>query len=551
MATDVVLDAMTNEDTGNNTLQRYDCKKFTMIGSGGEHIVLTSPEHPGIVYKVNYTSVIDLLARNRSKGNPLDYVDPEWEEKYKAEAERRNAGNNKLRTYFGNHVPSFTTETARVTFDHEVISKAFKEEIDIAEALISLPDVPAQVSIQDIVDLPSSENQLSFDITSLQIDALTPEDIANIDQNFLFDKETDYTSQIEKAYPSLGGILKAAESNPQYRDAVRDFVDRLIMYTADTGEAIDIEGKDNVIFYDKDGKIEYTLMDALLLDPKNFMRNADRFTEWVNGNKEGTNIQTVVPHNVNYLRALNALAWKTGSEKRLSKIQGKDIIPHVHDVTKYLQDLKKVEKDSSVSIPPDSREKAIEHFRTDYVDKNDLRETGFGGTEEEWRFCREIITQAIDKSGTFLDLGCANGRLVFDLQKWMQEKGVNLDIFGVDFVPELIDKAQKRFPNATDHFQTADVTEYTPNRQYDYIRTELGYFPGDKVKENLQRYLTMVKTGGKLIVTKYDDDTGEEFKKFASVMTELGIGTPTFIYNEATCMAVFEKFNEVSTNNPQ
>ena len=43
------------------------------------------------------------------------------------------------------------------------------------------------------------------------------------------------------------------------------------------------------------------------------MRNADRFTEWLHVDKERTNIQTVVPKNVHYLRALNALAWKTGS----------------------------------------------------------------------------------------------------------------------------------------------------------------------------------------------------------------------------------------------
>src|SRR6266511_4113322 len=51
--------------------------------------------------------------------------------------------------------------------------------------------------------------------------------------------------------------------------------------------------------------------------------------------------------------------------------------------------------------------------------------SGFGGTAAQWRSSRCQICQAIDRDGTFLDAGCANGHLMESIAAWCAERGVS------------------------------------------------------------------------------------------------------------------------------
>jgi trans-aconitate methyltransferase len=186
-------------------------------------------------------------------------------------------------------------------------------------------------------------------------------------------------------------------------------------------------------------------------------------------------------------------------------------------------------------------ESSKDFFRQEYLNQSDLMETGFGGTEAEWRHCRELILEAVDHDGKLLDLGCANGRLVHDLQVWAKDKNIKLDVYGIDFVPELIEKAKSRMPDIADHFSVVDINEYTPDQNFDYIRTELIHFQTEKLKENLERYLSKVNAGGSLITTFYDDDVGDNFKGLIEYMDKLGLGEFGVIKNDATCLVVYKK----------
>ena len=180
-------------------------------------------------------------------------------------------------------------------------------------------------------------------------------------------------------------------------------------------------------------------------------------------------------------------------------------------------------------------------FRKDYLNKSDLRETGFGGTEEEWRYCRKIILQAVDHDGKMLDLGCANGRLVSDLHSWAKEEGISLDVYGVDFVAELVEKAKKRMPEITDHFDVADINDYVPKQKFDYIRTEIIHLNPNRIKEILERYLSKLSSGGKLIISRYDDQDEDQFQRFINYIKSLKINNFDVVQNEATCLVIFKK----------
>lgn len=186
------------------------------------------------------------------------------------------------------------------------------------------------------------------------------------------------------------------------------------------------------------------------------------------------------------------------------------------------------------------KQRDVDYFRKDYVGKSDLRETGFGGTEKEWEYCRKIIVDAIDHDGRFLDVGCANGRLAWDVQKWAAQKNIKLDVFGVDFVPELIEKAKKRFPGKEGHFIISDAFEFSPPETFDYILVAV-HLPQDQQEKLYRHYLPTLSEKGKLITTKYDDTTGQEFEKFAKYLNKIDLGKTTFVRNGCTCLGVIQR----------
>jgi SAM-dependent methyltransferase len=81
-----------------------------------------------------------------------------------------------------------------------------------------------------------------------------------------------------------------------------------------------------------------------------------------------------------------------------------------------------------------------------------IRQSGFGGGAERWRAEREPILDAITRSGSFIDIGCANGYLLECLVLWGRERGLALDPHGLDYSPQLIELARTRLPHWTDHF---------------------------------------------------------------------------------------------------
>jgi hypothetical protein len=49
---------------------------------------------------------------------------------------------------------------------------------------------------------------------------------------------------------------------------------------------------------------------------------------------------------------------------------------------------------------------------------NPRAQSGFGGNEARWHAARRPIAEAVDKDGTFLDIGCAPGCLLESIVRW-------------------------------------------------------------------------------------------------------------------------------------
>jgi SAM-dependent methyltransferase len=144
----------------------------------------------------------------------------------------------------------------------------------------------------------------------------------------------------------------------------------------------------------------------------------------------------------------------------------------------------------------------VEVYEEHYLASDDpRRQSGFGGDEARWEAARRPIVDAIDRDGSFLDVGCANGYLLESLVRWCPHR---IEPYGLDFSPRLVELARERLPQWADRIFLGDALDWEPPRRFDFVRTELVYAPEERRRELIERLLErVVEPGGRLIVCGY------------------------------------------------
>jgi hypothetical protein len=140
-----------------------------------------------------------------------------------------------------------------------------------------------------------------------------------------------------------------------------------------------------------------------------------------------------------------------------------------------------------------------------YLETDDPRGgSGFGGDEARWERARRPIVSAIDREGTFLDVGCANGLLMESLAAWAGEEGYTVEPYGLDLIGSLADLARRRLPHWADRVFMGNVMDWRVPFRFDFVRTELEYAPPHRRHEMVERLLRdYLPPGGRLILCSY------------------------------------------------
>jgi SAM-dependent methyltransferase len=129
---------------------------------------------------------------------------------------------------------------------------------------------------------------------------------------------------------------------------------------------------------------------------------------------------------------------------------------------------------------------------------------GGGRNAEYWEAVRWPIAECVDRSGSFLDIGCANGYLLQCLLSWTAEGGHEIEPHGLDISPKLSQMARERLPEHAHHIYTGNAWDWSPPRRYTYVRTELVYVPPHLQGAYAGRLLDeFVEPGGSLLVAEY------------------------------------------------
>lgn len=151
-----------------------------------------------------------------------------------------------------------------------------------------------------------------------------------------------------------------------------------------------------------------------------------------------------------------------------------------------------------------------------YLSHEELwRQSGMSGPEERWISLRKPVADCIDKPGTFLDIGCANGYLLECCLKWAAERGIAIEPYGLDISEKLLSLAKKRLPGYEAHFFAGNAFEWLPPRRFDFVRTELVYVPDEYEKQYIDFLMEHhLEPDGKLLVANYAEGmTREQIEK--------------------------------------
>lgn len=141
-------------------------------------------------------------------------------------------------------------------------------------------------------------------------------------------------------------------------------------------------------------------------------------------------------------------------------------------------------------------------FDAAYLEGDNPRaQSGFGGDEARWEAGRRAIADAIDRDGSFLDIGCANGYLMECAVRWSPHR---VAPYGLDFAPAVARLARERLPHWADRIFVGNALTWDPPRRFDFVRTELVYVPQEHRPGYVRRLLELVLApGGRLIVCSY------------------------------------------------
>jgi hypothetical protein len=124
----------------------------------------------------------------------------------------------------------------------------------------------------------------------------------------------------------------------------------------------------------------------------------------------------------------------------------------------------------------------------------------------DWRAKRQHLAIPMDRDGSWLDVGCANGFLLVTLPSWCAERGVTIDPYGLELLPKVADLARALHPDLADRIWTGSVMAWTSPRRFTYVTALADQVPPDRLGDLVGRLLDrFVEPGGRLIISAYTD----------------------------------------------
>ncbi|MEZ4736860.1 MAG: class I SAM-dependent methyltransferase [Caldilineaceae bacterium] len=153
---------------------------------------------------------------------------------------------------------------------------------------------------------------------------------------------------------------------------------------------------------------------------------------------------------------------------------------------------------------------------------NPYAQAGHGGNAITWEAARSFIADALHRNGTFLDVGCASGILMESVQRWGAAKNLQIEPYGLDIVPELVQLAQRRLPHWADRLYIGNIRTWRPwQERFDFVLVRPEYAPVNRRADLVAHVLHHVlKPDGRLIVFVGNEEAEE--RRVEASLTDQG-----------------------------
>ena len=138
----------------------------------------------------------------------------------------------------------------------------------------------------------------------------------------------------------------------------------------------------------------------------------------------------------------------------------------------------------------------------------------------DWRAKRQHLCVPMDRDGSWLDVGCANGFLLATLPVWCAERGVTIEPYGLELLPRVADLARALHQDLAERVWTGSVMHWSPPRRFTYITAVEDQVPPTRLGDLVARLLDVyLEPGGRLIISAYannDDPPRDLFDELAA-----------------------------------
>jgi SAM-dependent methyltransferase len=141
---------------------------------------------------------------------------------------------------------------------------------------------------------------------------------------------------------------------------------------------------------------------------------------------------------------------------------------------------------------------------------NPYAQAGHGGDAATWEASRGFIAEALHRSGTFLDVGCASGILMESVHRWGAARNLVIEPYGLDIVPEFVELARQRLPQWASRIYVGNIRTWQPQGdRFDFVLIRPEYAPASR-RADLARHILrhVLKPGGRLIVFVGTEEAG-------------------------------------------
>lgn len=316
------------EDFGKSLVMRAsaDCRVlphlFHLIGKGGEHLVFEDYRFPNYVLKVDFIESLPVLYAQAKGDAVIRKAVNELEKKAVVQQERLRI----LASYFlPGSIPLEVFTIKALPLCDAVVRAVIRDRHLPPPKKLEVPDrMPVLCSIQRKFSLPK-EHRVDLYSSYAELNRTIPLSFYAEGHRLLASGDPIGSSDmdiraetIKHIYPSLRSIIRRLHADAFFLSTVRDYIRRVIRYSVDTQEIIDMAGGGNVIFLQTpDQHWRIFLTDALSPPELRLDTIHSAALQIKHGQKLDIRMRAHLLNVINYVRFANAIAMLSGASERL------------------------------------------------------------------------------------------------------------------------------------------------------------------------------------------------------------------------------------------